>query len=224
MSKNIQVGKIFNKFAYLYGEVSNQYTISRRYKIATLQSKGKLLDIGGASGLFVKYLPSEIDSCVLDISFAMCKEAKRNNVAQTVCADAESLPFKSNSFDSVASLEMIYYLENPVRFLTEVERILKADGTLTLSFYNSKLNLIVRFRSLLRKLKLSRMFFDDGNPSFTSLEEFYQYLKLTNLEIIKIESIVFFPFKYFHKINLFLEQTFLKNYALFNVVSLKKIN
>ena len=154
MSKNTQVGEIFTNFASSYGEASNQYTISRRYQIAAIFSKGILLDIGGASGLFLKYLTPEIDPFVLDISLGMCKQARKNQIANTVCADAEKIPFKSNSFDSVTSLEMIYYLENPQRFINEVERILKSDGVLTLSFYNSKLNFVVRIRSFLRKLNI----------------------------------------------------------------------
>lgn len=222
MSKNTQVGEIFNNFASSYAEASNQYTISRRYKIAALFCKGSMLDIGGASGLFVKYLAPEINPFVLDISFGMCEQARKNQIVKAVCADAEKLPFKSNSFDSVTSLEMIYYLENPQGFIHEVERILKSDGVLTLSFYNSKLNFVVRIRSFLRRLKLSRMFFDDGNPTFTSLDDFHKYIKLTNFEIIKTESVVFFPYKIFHKINLILEKTFLKKYALFNIVALRK--
>ena len=222
MSRNVEVGKIFNNFASMYSEVSNQYTVSRRYQKAALFAKGKLLDIGGASGLFVNYLKKDVEPFILDISHKMCQESRRNEISNIVCADAEKLPFKSNSFDSVVSMEMIYYLENPGKFIFEVERILKCDGVLVISFYNSKLNFLVKLRALLRKLRVSRMFVDDGNPTFTKLEVLYQFIDLTSLEIIKIESVVFFPFKIFDKINLALEKTFLKRYALFHIVSLRK--
>ena len=223
MSKNIEVGKTFNNFASMYSEVSNQYTVSRRYQKASLFSKGRLLDIGGASGLFLNYLTKDVEPFVLDISYKMCEEAKKNKISNIVCADAEVLPFKSNSFDSVVSMEMIYYLENPERFILEVERILKFNGVLVLSFYNSKLNFLVRLRSFLRKLKVSRMFLDDGNPTFTKLEALYQFIEHTSFEIIKIESVIFFPFKIFDKINLALEKTFLSKYALFNIIYIRKI-
>ena len=223
MSNNILVGKTFNNFASLYSEVSNQYTIARRYQKAALFSKGKLLDIGGASGLFLSYLSTNIEPTVLDISYKMCIEAKRNKISKIVCADAENLPFEGNSFDSVVSLEMIYYLENPMSFIIEVERILKSNGIFVVSFYNSKLNFLVRLRGLLRKVKIGRMFIDDGNPTFTKLEALFQYIDNTSLEVIKIESVVFIPFKVFDKINKALERTFLRKYALFNIISMRKI-
>jgi len=223
MSNNIPVGKTFDNFTSLYSEVSNQYTIARRYQKAALFSKGKLLDIGGASGLFLSYLSTNIEPTVLDISYKMCIEAKRNKISKIVCADAENLPFESNSFDSVVSLEMIYYLENPMSFIIEVERILKSNGIFVVSFYNSKLNFLVRLRGLLRKLKIGRMFIDDGNPTFTKLEALFQYIDNTSLEVIKIESVVFIPFKVFDKINKALERTFLRKYALFNIISMRKI-
>jgi 2-polyprenyl-3-methyl-5-hydroxy-6-metoxy-1,4-benzoquinol methylase len=222
MNRNIQVGKTFNVFASEYIKVSNKYTVSRRYQKAAKYSKGCLLDLGGASGLFSASLGEEIKPVVLDISINMCKEAQLNNITKIVCADAENLPFNEKSFDSIVSLEMIYYLENPLQFIFEAERILKSDGTLVVSFYNSKLNFLVIIRSFMRKLKFRSMFIDDGNPNFTKLEDFYNLIDKTEFEIIEIENIVFIPFKIFNKLNLFLETTFLKKFALFNIVYLKK--
>ena len=74
----------------------------------------------------------------------------------------------------------------------------------------------------MRKLKFRSMFIDDGNPNFTKLEDFYNLIDKTEFEIIEIENIVFIPFKIFNKLNLFLETTFLKKFALFNIVYLKK--
>ncbi len=222
INNNINVGDTFNKVAPLYSDVSNRYTIDRRYQKAALFTKGRLLDVGGASGLFFSYLNSNIDPIVLDISYNMCIEARQNKISKIVCADAEYLPFSNNSFDSVVSLEMIYYLENPMNFIIEVERVLKFDGTFVVSFYNSRLNFLVRLRSLLRKLNIGRMFIDDGNPTFTKLEVLFKYIDNTSLEIVKIDNVVFIPFKIFDKINKTLEKTFLKKYALFNIISMKK--
>ena len=97
-SNNIDVGKTFNKFASVFNEVSNQYTTKRRYQKASSFSKGKLLDIGGASGLFLSFLNADIQPIVLDISYNMCLETKLNHGVDIVCADAEKLPFPDNSF------------------------------------------------------------------------------------------------------------------------------
>jgi ubiquinone/menaquinone biosynthesis C-methylase UbiE len=218
MGSNTDVGKVFNKFASLYSEVSNQYTIERRYRRAASLSKGRLLDVGGASGLLLSFLEGDIYPIVLDISYGMCIESKSNHGVDVICADAEKLPFSDDSFDTVVSLEMIYYLNNPLNFIIEVERILKQDGLLILSFYNSKLSFLVTLRELLRKLKLGNMFADDGNPNFTKLEDLYQYLENSPLKVISINSIVLFPFKIFDRVNQILEKTFLGRYALFNIV------
>lgn len=223
MGNNIDVGKTFNKFAFLYSDVSNQYTIKRRYQKAASFSNGKLLDVGGASGLFLPFLKSNIQPIVLDISYNMCLEARRNYSADVICADAEYLPFSDSSFDTVVSLEVIYYLSDPSKFIIEVERILKQNGLLVLSFYNSKMNFLVTLRSLLIKLKLGNMFADDGDPSFTKLEELHQYLKNTSFDVLSVNNVVFFPFKALDRINRILEKTFLKRYALFNIVVIKKI-
>ena len=221
-SNNIDVGKTFNKFASVFNEVSNQYTTKRRYQKASSFSKGKLLDIGGASGLFLSFLNADIQPIVLDISYNMCLEAKLNHGANVVCADAEKLPFPDNSFDTVVSLETIYYLDNPLKLVIEVERVLRSNGVFVLSFYNSRLNFLVSLRSLLRRFKLGGMFFDDGNPCFTKLEALYQYIEGTSLEVSSVDNVVFFPYKIFDKLNNLLEKTFLKKYALFNMITIRK--
>jgi hypothetical protein len=66
------------------------------------------------------------------------------------------------------------------------------------------------------------MFVDDGNPSFTKLEALYQYLENTSLEVLSVNNVVFFPFKAFDRLNRLLEKTFLKRYALFNIVAIRK--
>ena len=223
MENNIDVGKTFNEFARLYSEVSNQYTIKRRYQRAASFSKGRLLDVGGASGMLLPFLKTNTQPIVIDISYNMCLEAKKSHNAEVICADAEALPFSERSFDTIVSLEVIYYLNNPSKFIVEIERVLKPNGLCILSFYNSKLNFLVTIRSLLRKLKFKKMFIDDGNPCFTKLEELYQYIDSTSLEIYSVDSIIFMPFKGFDRINRILENTFLKKYALFNIVVIKHV-
>ena len=221
MKNNIDVGRKFNDFANLYCENSNQYTIKRRYQRAASFSEGRLLDVGGASGMLLPFLNHNIQPIVIDISYNMCLEAKKNLNAEVICADAEALPFSDKSFDTIVSLEVIYYLNNPSSFIVEIERLLKPNGKFILSFYNSKLNFLVTIRSFLRKLKFKKMFFNDGDPCFTKLEELDGYLESTSLKISKVESIIFIPFKGFDRINRILEHTFFKKYALFNIVVIK---
>ena len=42
--------------------------------------------------------------------------------------DVENLPYDDNSFDAVVSTNMLHIVENPVKQLDEIERVLKPDG------------------------------------------------------------------------------------------------
>jgi ubiquinone/menaquinone biosynthesis C-methylase UbiE len=42
--------------------------------------------------------------------------------------DVEKLPYEDNSFDCVVSINMLHIVENPVKQLDEIERVLKPDG------------------------------------------------------------------------------------------------
>jgi ubiquinone/menaquinone biosynthesis C-methylase UbiE len=53
-----------------------------------------------------------------------------------VAGDAHDLRFPDNSFDSIILYEAIYYLKDPVRFLTECRRILRPGGHLVLGSAN----------------------------------------------------------------------------------------
>jgi ubiquinone/menaquinone biosynthesis C-methylase UbiE len=44
-------------------------------------------------------------------------------------ADAKSLPFESQSFDSVASNTILHHVADPLRFLSEAWRMLRPGGT-----------------------------------------------------------------------------------------------
>ena len=53
-----------------------------------------------------------------------------------MCQNAEKLPYADNSFDLIVSLETIEHLDNPDKFLLELRRVIKPDGTIILSCPN----------------------------------------------------------------------------------------
>ena len=53
--------------------------------------------------------------------------------------DAQSLPFRRETFDVVILYEAIYYLEEPARFVTECKRILRPGGYLLICQPNKSL-------------------------------------------------------------------------------------
>ncbi len=224
MKGNKKVSLIFDKAASLYLKNSNDYTLNRRFSAASHHISGRVLDVGGASGLFISAITENENSYMLDISFNMCREAKNNFKVKSVCADSEMMPFNNNSFDSIVSLEMIYYLDSPRNFISECDRVLVDNGTLVLSFFNPNLHFLTVIRRMLRRLGIKNMFFDDGDPRSISIEVLRDYIDDTNLQISSVNRIILIPFKKFDRINKILESSILSRLTLFNIVVLNKIN
>lgn len=65
----------------------------------------------------------------LDISRKMC-DLSRSLGVDTVCADAEKLPFASETFDHVIFVWSINHIGNPWRALEEAKRMLKPNGSI----------------------------------------------------------------------------------------------
>ena len=96
---------------------------------------GKILDIGCADGMFSKVIfdKSNADEYIgidiLEPSIAWAKNhwKKYRNMKFEV-GDAQSLNFKSTSFDAVIVLEVLEHVTDPVKVLREIKRIMKKDG------------------------------------------------------------------------------------------------
>jgi ubiquinone/menaquinone biosynthesis C-methylase UbiE len=69
-----------------------------------------------------------------------------NNIKFIYCDAGESLPFDDNTFDFVLSQMAILYIEDKIKLIEEVSRVLKADGTALLhtafkrNIYKAELN------------------------------------------------------------------------------------
>lgn len=107
-------------------------------KMVAANASGKVLEIGAGTGLNFKFLKSA--SCVLAIEpdrFMLKKAAVRLSgssskggpgCAVLVQAEAETIPFPDNSFDTVISTLTFCTIMDPVRAATEIRRVLKPDG------------------------------------------------------------------------------------------------
>lgn len=92
--------------------------------------KGRVLDVGCEQGTLHNLIKNE-DIYGLDIS----PKKFRNRVVK---ADAQSIPFKENSFDTLIAGELIEHLSNPEDFLKESKRVLKPNGKIIISTPNKK--------------------------------------------------------------------------------------
>lgn len=109
-----------------------------------LQKSDIILEIGhGNCGHLEKIYqtPSNIQYYGLEISETMKREAEkinseliRNNEISFHLYNGAIIPFSSNYFDKIFTVNTIYFWAKPIEFITEIERILKINGVLILTF------------------------------------------------------------------------------------------
>lgn len=212
---NREVAVSFDSIAENFDTVSNDYAVSRRYMEISKHLKGKCLEVGaGPVNAF-----RDIRRIVLtDISYKMCEVANKKHDVKVVCCDAESLPFKKNTFDTIISAEVIYYLDNPEHFIQESKRILKKNGKLIISSANQNMKVFDYLRNLLRKMGMKNMYFDDPIKSFSKLQDIKKFLTRNGFKLKTVKRMVFFPFKSFDRLNRIIEKTFLKRFCIFIII------
>lgn len=125
---------------------------------------GFLLDVG-CGGLVQTsdiYLQSKRSSVLLDSSLEMLKVAKKRlrNTSDAIPenltllqADGLNLPFNDSTFKTVCSFGMIHLFDDKKKFLAELLRVLKTDGTLFLSALTTKRTISRLYMSQLQKAK-----------------------------------------------------------------------
>lgn len=121
-----------------------------------LNKYSKLLDVGSGlchwSKLFSNYLkqPSEIFALDYDSKWSkgniQIEEyfRRKNASIKFVQGDAQELPFKDNSFDVVTCQTVLIHLENPLKALSEMKRVLKKGGILICAEVNNIAGALVK--------------------------------------------------------------------------------
>lgn len=102
---------------------------------------GNVLDVGCGGGDLLRMI-REVSSpgtrfFGLDISEKLCEIARKNNPdAEIVKGDAESLPYKDNTFDFVFMTEALEHMLDHKKAVMEVGRVLKPDGIFVVTVPN----------------------------------------------------------------------------------------
>ncbi len=106
--------------------------------------KDKILDVGCGDGFYLHLLfnlkVKNLKLVGVDIDKNALKSARKNlrgKKVKFIQADLlKGLPFKSGSFDKIIMSEVCEHLENDIKGLKEVKRVLKKGGTLVITVPN----------------------------------------------------------------------------------------
>lgn len=108
-----------------------------------LKPKDKVLDCGCGPAWFwssvPEFLPEGLDLTVSDLSPGMVREALQRcahlplGARHGRQADAQALPFETESFDAVIAMHMVYHLADQAKGIAEMFRVLKPGGFLAVT-------------------------------------------------------------------------------------------
>lgn len=135
------INTIYQKYCNLKDDVYVSEENGRRLaariilkKIARLARRGKILDIGCATGFLLdEARKMGFDAYGVEISrwaAQFCRQQFNLNIFEGLLKEAE---FPYNFFDAVVMVDSIEHLTNPKRTLEEIRRILKPGGILVIS-------------------------------------------------------------------------------------------
>jgi len=96
---------------------------------------GRVLEIGAGTGVNLPLYGDDVRLIVTDLSESMLRHARQRRLRASVdwvIADAQAMPFLSESFDHIAASLVFCSIEDPVSAAHEMYRVLRPDGGLSL--------------------------------------------------------------------------------------------
>jgi SAM-dependent methyltransferase len=176
------------KLDYEIFEVSPTTRFSVDYDLKILRGAKRILDLGCGKGDDVRRHRFSSEVVSIDVSKSCCVQTKRKNKVETICSDAEKLPFISNSFDGVLSNQVIEHVNDDKEFLKEVRRVLKDRGKLVISTakYSSIRFFIIRHWGIMRAFK--GRYLDSGHLREYSFKEFFNLLHQSSFDILEFKG------------------------------------
>lgn len=97
-------------------------------------TKLKILDAGCGTGKMLETCKGQ-DAYGIDYSQEALKYCKQRNLTNILRGSISCLPYKSNSFDTIISLDVLYHkaVEDDVEALKELYRVMNKDGMILLN-------------------------------------------------------------------------------------------
>lgn len=105
----------------------------RKISKYTKIKKGKILDLGCATGVFLKIAKDEgWEPYGVEVSRYATDFAVKNFGLKVFCGELKGAKYKSNTFDVVSGWDLIEHVEDPVGEVREAWRVLKPKGYIAL--------------------------------------------------------------------------------------------
>ena len=186
MNYKENVKKKFDELAPSYSNNAIDFIKKKRLELIKkdINKNDKIIEIGCGSGNLLKHLECDNISGV-DISPLMIEECKKIlPKGKFLTGDAENLQFKDNTFDKVIISEVLYYLPDLNKAISEAFRVLKKDGLLLITSLNKKYNFV---RTFVKVLKIG--VHDDISMSYISLKKLKKILTEKGFKIEEIKPI-----------------------------------
>ncbi len=150
---------VWNFFAPIYERAmkSQKSIYDYIYKEISAAASGKnVLELATGPGMIAKHIaPSAKSVTATDFAPKMIEAAKKGSVPENVSfevADATNLRYQNDSFDLVVIANALHIIPEPEKALAEIDRVLKANGTLIAPNFiereNGKKNLWQKILSL----------------------------------------------------------------------------
>jgi len=153
--------------------------------------KGLVLDVGCGSGELVNALQShnfQVIGLDKDVQHLAALNAAMRRIGEScnlVAADVSRLPFRNSSFEALYCMEVINMLDKDYNALTEFARVLKRNGTCTISVPNARYPAIYDpINRLLAKMRLNHIQIGIWSPGVKRLYKPSELsLKLQSLDL-----------------------------------------
>ena len=139
------------------------------------------VEIGIGSGLFAKPLGIKKG---IDPSWAMIQKSRERDL-NVDYGIAENLPWNDNSIDYALMVTTICFVDDPLKSISEVDRILKPNGTFVIGFVDKDSQVGKQYL----KYKNTSIFYKDA--IFFSTKEILSFFQKTGFKKEKILQTVF---------------------------------
>jgi len=131
----------YNIISQDFSRTRNKFWEEMRFISKYVNDNERVLDLGCGNGrLYELFQDKTIDYCGVDFSENLIEIAKKRYPQfKFQVADALNLPFPVDYFDKVFSIAVLHHIpskELRLKFLQEVRRVLKSEGTLVLSVWH----------------------------------------------------------------------------------------